>query len=745
MMRRSPVTTTSTLGALLVSALLVHVACSSKRSQPEQSPDPGAASAQETQETQESQEQEAAPSTTELAPKVPFEGGDHRPSLARLAEGEEFDAEVFGQVDACAECHAAVVDEWRQSAHSMASLSNPIYQKAFESFLEDRGSKNTKFCAGCHDPALMLDPSIELTAAPEPYAAHLGVGCNSCHGAVEVGTGGNADYAITTAPIPVPEDGDPASLEAHLARVGDAKLRTDALCVSCHRGVLTPEMGHEVVLPGLDEWGPWRRSVYTGNQTARIDDPDIQSQGCSGCHMPKVEAPDASEAHASHRFPGGHTTLAAMIGAPDQLASVRELLEGAATVDIFELDQIPASARRERAQVVGFDVVLFNERVGHQFPGGARDLRDTWVEVVVEDARGEPVAHSGVTHARTGQEDYAYVLHARLASEDGATQREHDVSHFRTPVYDHTIAPRDAEVVRYLMELPQDFEPERLPLKVRARLRHRRLSKMIHASVCDLSRTERGQAMARQVKTHKGLEVDGCAPQPIVEIGQDVAWLGQGAEARQTDEARPAWRRHYRHGLGLLHHVQENLGEARQAFQRAQAALGEGADARHRAMVIQGLAKVSARQGRTDEAVELFMKADALAPDTPRRTTTSARPTCGCGASRRPPKPSQRPPDSNPTTGCCGAGPSRWAAPASQPARSRSPRRAWPSRAATRTCCAARCWPTDGWMCPKTGSIRPRRPSTPTSATPARRTCAICAARAMRSAEPSAPRSTRAG
>lgn len=611
-MRRRLIATGALHGLMLVTFL--SASCTEKRGQRPTEDQGDAQASQEQQTSPAATEPEAKgpPPKAEAPPKVPFEGGEHRPALSRMAEGEDFDAEVFSDYQQCKECHAEIVTEWEQSMHSFASLSNPIYRMSFEGFLEDRGEENTKFCAGCHDPALMFDPTQKLAVEAAPAASHLGVSCGSCHGAVEAGTAGNGDYALTTSPIPIPKEGDAESLKAHLARVGNATSKSDALCISCHRGALTPEMGHEVVLLGLDEWGPWRGSVYTGNQTSRIDDEDIAARSCTSCHMPEADG------HASHRFPGGHTAFAAMIDSSDQLEAQRALLEGSATLDVFELEKLPASTQRDGQQVVGFDVVVFNERVGHTFPGGAKDLRDTWLEVVLEDANGERLAASGVEHERTGREDYAYVFHVRLASEDGKTQREHSVSHFRTPVYDHTIAPRDAAVVRYVFALPEGFDEARLPLKVETRIRHRRLSKEIHRAVCEMSKGEASQAFDRKVAAYKNLELDACAEQPIIDIAAHAAWIGQGAEARPAlSPQRPEWERYYLYGLGLLHHVQENIGEARAAFQQAQSHLDEENNTRHRAMIIQGLAKVSARQGRTDEAVELFEEAGELVGDHP--------------------------------------------------------------------------------------------------------------------------------
>ena len=67
-----------------------------------------------------------------------------------------------------------------------------------------------------------------------------------------------------------PTMGDAASIARHKAQVGLKKLGTE-LCVGCHRGFLSPDMGMPVHLSGLDEPGMWRNSAWTGNGMGRVD------------------------------------------------------------------------------------------------------------------------------------------------------------------------------------------------------------------------------------------------------------------------------------------------------------------------------------------------------------------------------------------------------------------------------------------------------------------------------------------
>ncbi|MEO1269288.1 MAG: multiheme c-type cytochrome [Myxococcota bacterium] len=337
-------------------------------------------------------------------PHVPQRADAFSPALTQLAEPGPPNLEVLSERESCAQCHAGIVSEWQESMHAFSSMNNPFYVVSFDPFVADSGHTKGRFCNGCHEPAFLFKET-PATIEPTDPLAYAGVGCGTCHGAVEATSDGNASYTLTTQPVPVPKPGDDASLAAHRARVGADTLRSDALCVSCHRAFLSPDTGHDVFVNGADEFGPWRRSAYAGSRATRIDAP-AESHSCTSCHMPKAKGAVSStmtgtKSHASHRFPGGHTTMAHGLGADLQMEAVEAMLRSAATLDIVALASNnpkgvlapvvgsagvdgPAEMKVSPKRPLAFDVVIFNKGVGHQFPGGVRDLRDTWVEALAQ-------------------------------------------------------------------------------------------------------------------------------------------------------------------------------------------------------------------------------------------------------------------------------------------------------------------------------------------------------------------------
>lgn len=533
---------------------------------------------------------------------------------------EKLDFAVLHDADSCAGCHAEIVSMWKQSTHRLSAFANPFYRVSLEDFVAEKGAEKAKFCNGCHDIGLQFDAKPAGVDLADDRGFQ-GVTCGTCHGIVDVTTDGNASYTLTTSRIPVPT-GDAQSLEDHRSRVASPILRSDRLCISCHRGFLSQATGHEVVIGGVDEFGPFRLSGYGGSKGTRIDEP-VAATNCRGCHMPYVDF--GAKKLPSHRFPGGHTTLATLQGSEAQLEAQRNLLVGAASLDIVALEadgarMVPGEEESvlRPGTAATFDVVVRNTRTAHLFPGGAKDMRDTWVEVVVMDNKGAVVASAGADHEKTGRSLTAYRLRATMIDNNADAVFEHKVAAFRTPVYNRTITPRDAAIARFSFDVPAGLATDAFPLSVQARLRHRRIQVEHQRRTCAEAKTPRGKQFRAKAKRLVGVDLDPCLEQPVIDIAQAQSWLGPGAGSRLAKQTRPEkWRRLWEHGLGLQHHVQEKLEETKASLLQAQAALPEGAPTWGRAAILYELARVAGRQGRTDEALALFDKVEALVPGHP--------------------------------------------------------------------------------------------------------------------------------
>ena len=562
--------------------------------------------------------------------RLPRAPGENAPSLVAFAHpvaapGAVSAGTQLSDVDSCATCHPDAAAQWSASAHSFASFGNPSYRANVERVRADLGKPASRHCGGCHDLPLLVDGLMTSTApvSANDLRAHSGVSCRLCHGVTSATSDGNASYVWDPTPLDAPTLGDAASIARHKRQV-TTKLDV-GLCGSCHRGFLSPDMDLPVHLIGVDEPGMWRSSAWTGNGLARID--GVEKKNCIDCHMERVPASteELGAKHgtiASHRFVGGHTWMASMRGDTEQLRLTQAKLEGAASIDLAGARVAlrgapgPWHLPADGAPVVPgarleLDVVLRNLLVGHRFPGGVLDAQDTWVELEVADRRGRRLASSGLAHATDPADQATHVLRTLVVDIDGRVLEEHEISKFRAQIATRTLAPREAQAVRYAFAVPAELTPAQLPLRVTARLRHRSRSLTMQAAACAAARSATGQAFIVGARLARDVELDPCRAQPITLVAETTIEVGQGARTRST---RPAWERIYDHGMALVTTIVTRLDEARAVLEVARA---QAPDARARAMVIAQLGWVAARQGRVDDALALAREARELVGSAP--------------------------------------------------------------------------------------------------------------------------------
>ena len=553
---------------------------------------------------------EASPITVRL----PRDEGPFYPSQLRLAEGEAVPVEGerlerLADTQSCESCHPSAALQHHAGPHANASFGNPWYRSVIERLREDETFRESRHCAGCHDPLMLVSGRMEREIDPADPIVRAGVTCNVCHGITAATSDGNASYVLSTADPLIPDPNVPEEVERHRERMAPPVLRTPLLCGSCHRGFLGPEETHSgAFLSGIDELGAWRGSAFGGQRAQRIEPTEIEARECRHCHM-DAEAADPGEfaategVIASHRFAGGHTPLA--VDDDAQRARVEARMRTAASIDVAGFtradgtfvplaqgDELPVGER------VVLELVIRNVGAGHRFPGGARDIRDHFVTVAVSDARGRSLGRAGDAYAAGDPEDpTAYALRTAVLDEDGAPDLEHLVHRFRALGWDHTIAPRDAALVRYAVEIPADAAR---PVRIEAALRARRHPVPFSRFACASSRTTRGHAFDVAARVAGLSALDTCAPEPVVEV----------ATFSSDAITRPTWERLYEHALAASHDVQEALAFSIETAHLALEAAPQTPSVRAAILTLE--ADVLARTGRRDEALEVAARAEAL-------------------------------------------------------------------------------------------------------------------------------------
>jgi cytochrome c554/c'-like protein len=247
--------------------------------------------------------------------------------LERLADdGREVRLADASGLD-CAECHAQVTDEWRNSTHGTA-----WQDKHFQKELRKTRRKSRPKCMGCHAPPPMAPLGFPARPEARERNRHLGVDCRACH----LGTDGETlvgPYGLET--------------DAHPSTRGElfGASQASAACVACHATTIGPVIGIA-------------QDFVDSGQAA-------EGRSCIECHMPELNGPIANDPagevtypdrpRRSHRLntPRDPEFLASAFG-----LSV-EWLEGRADLRIENLagHRVPGTTRRQLV----FEVTLVDK------------------------------------------------------------------------------------------------------------------------------------------------------------------------------------------------------------------------------------------------------------------------------------------------------------------------------------------------------------------------------------------------
>jgi tetratricopeptide (TPR) repeat protein len=299
-------------------------------------------------------------------PKMPAEtmdgegdgpGGKFFPSSVQTHDGKNIPAKYFMQSQACERCHNDIYKQWYSSAHHFSSFNNQWYRKSIEYMQDVAGVKASKWCAGCHDPALLFSgmfdtPVRQIENTP---AAQAGLSCMMCHSIVQVkSTMGQGDFVLEYPKLhelAASENPVMRSLHDFMVKVNPEPHRrtflkpfmreqTAEFCSGCHKVHLDVPVNSYRWVRGFNEYDNWQASGISG-QGARSYYYPANSMTCADCHMPLQPSKDEGNINGfvhSHRFPGANTAVPTANGDSEQLAqSVNFLKDRQVSVDVFAI------------------------------------------------------------------------------------------------------------------------------------------------------------------------------------------------------------------------------------------------------------------------------------------------------------------------------------------------------------------------------------------------------------------------
>jgi len=402
-----------------------------------------------------------------LMPAASMEGegdgpnGPFFPSSAQVFGGKKIPSKFFMESDSCQRCHQDIYKQWYSSAHHFSSFNNQWYRKSIEYMQDTIGTRPSKWCGGCHDPAVLYagkmdTPIKQIVHTPE---AQAGLGCMMCHSIAEVkSTMGQGDFYLeypTLHELAASKNPLVRTLHDFLINLNPEPHRRVFLkpfmrdqnaefCSSCHKVHLDVPVNHYRWIRGFNEYDNWQASGVSGQGARSFYYPAKPSQ-CADCHMPLQQSQDAGNTNGfvhSHRFPGANTALPIANEDAEQLKISEDFLKNKiVSVDIFALsparseakpamvnqseiattfavgeeaeakitpgavgEAVPVTAPLNRVQpvlrrgdTVRVDVVVRTKKIGHFFPGGTVDAYDTWLELKGTDDDGQTVFWSGMT------------------------------------------------------------------------------------------------------------------------------------------------------------------------------------------------------------------------------------------------------------------------------------------------------------------------------------------------------------
>ncbi len=370
-------------------------------------------------------------------PKGPF-----FPSSAQVYGGKKIPSKFFMESDSCKRCHQDIYNQWYSSVHHFSSFNNQWYRKSVEYMQDTVGTRPSKWCGGCHDPAVLYagkmdTPIKQFVHSPE---AQAGLGCMMCHSIAQVkSTMGQGDFYLeypTLHEMAASKNPIVRTLHDFLINLNPEPHRrvflkpfmrdqTAEFCSACHKVHLDVPVNHYRWIRGFNEYDNWQASGVSGEGARSFYYPAKPSQ-CADCHMPLQPSKDAGNINGfvhSHRFPGANTAVPTANEDAEQLKLAEEFLKNKIlSVDIFALSParaenkpgavnqselattfavgeeaetkitpgaagefVPVTAPLNRVQpavrlgdTMRVDVVVRTKKIGHFFPGGTVDAYDTW-------------------------------------------------------------------------------------------------------------------------------------------------------------------------------------------------------------------------------------------------------------------------------------------------------------------------------------------------------------------------------
>lgn len=362
---------------------------------------------------------------------------EQRDTLEQVLKLAEQEKKSAGSVDslalagsaACGSsgCHEQIYREWLPSAHRYSSLDD-MFQRVQTLMAAETSPEHTRYCAGCHDPISLFSGAKNAgNITLSTHGADEGSSCIVCHSVVQADVQGNGDYTVAPPRRYIYETAESGARkflsdflirvypEHHLRSYSRALYKTPEFCAACHKQYIDKQVNTDIgKVQGQNQYDSWKNSRWYHEGDER------KTVACRECHMPLIDSRDPARGdasdynraiddgkHRSHRMLAGNQyvpLLHALEGAEEHVALTERWLRGEYAIPEIadkwtegpvvrmELNAPDKVAPGEQVRV---QVILTNNKTGHDFPTGPLDMIESWVELRVTNSLGETVFHRG--------------------------------------------------------------------------------------------------------------------------------------------------------------------------------------------------------------------------------------------------------------------------------------------------------------------------------------------------------------
>jgi hypothetical protein len=383
------------------------------------------------------------------------------PSLASTSTGGAFDSRSLGGSESCgtAGCHTEILEEWQVSSHRWSAM-DVGFQTVQTVMAEQNGAESTRYCGGCHDPISLFSgtKNVFVEELSDQVGYQEGVSCVTCHAIKETDVAGNANYVITQPDRYLYELKEGATAKTigdflirayprrHIETLQHKLFKSPEFCAACHKQFIDEEINQVGWVQLQNQFDNWRKSRWNhpGDPTKTIE--------CRECHMPLTDSADPSSGddldynrrtddgkHRSHRFLAANQFMPLALqlpGAEEHVELTQKWLRG--EIEIPEIAdkwqqgpavpiEILAPAEVRPGEEINVQVVITNNKVGHDFPTGPLDIIQAWVELVVSDQNGNVVFESGTRDARHFIEPGSFIFKAEPVDQYGNLIDRHNL------------------------------------------------------------------------------------------------------------------------------------------------------------------------------------------------------------------------------------------------------------------------------------------------------------------------------